>query len=212
MQFIWTIKKIYKKLFRLNLNSRDYWIKRYNSGRDSGTGSHGKLAKFKAEIINDFVRNNKIETVIEFGCGDGNQLKLAEYPAYFGFDVAPKAIELCRGIFLQDRSKSFWLMAEHDYETAQLTLSLDVIYHLLEDDIYYAYMERLFGSSEKFVIIYSSDYEEKQDDYIRRRKFTDWIDRNKPEWKLRQRTPNKYPRDSRSSFYIYRRIEDERKI
>ena len=205
MQFIWTIKKIYKKLFRLNLNSEDYWVRRYDSGGDSGAGSHGKLAEFKAEIINDFVRKHNIETVIEFGCGDGNQLKLAEYPHYIGFDVSLKAIELCRGIFLLHKSKSFWLIGEHDYETAHLTLSLDVIYHLLEDEVYYTHMERLFSSSEKFVIIYSSDYEEELDAYIKRRKFTDWIDRNKPEWKLRQHIPNKYPRDSRSSFYIYRR-------
>ena len=203
MHFLWKIKKTYKKLFRLNLNSEDYWVRRYNSGRDSGIGSHGKLAEFKAEIINDFVRKHNIETVIEYGCGDGNQLKLAEYPSYFGFDVAPKAIELCRLMFHYDNFKSFWLMDEHDYETAQLSLSLDVIYHLLEADVYYSYMERLFNSSEQFVIIYSSDYDEEQDVYIKHREFTRWVSKNKPQWKLRLHIPNKYPKDSRSSFYIY---------
>jgi len=204
MQFIWKIKKNCKKLFGLNINSEDYWIRRYNSGGDSGIGSHGKLAEFKAEIINAFVRKNKIETVIEFGCGDGNQLKLAEYPCYFGFDVSPKAIELCRGMFLQDKSKGFGLMGAC-WVRADLTLSLDVIYHLIEDDVYYSYMERLFDSSEQFVIIYSSDYDEEQDDYIRRREFTGWVRKNKPQWELIDYIPNKYYRDSRSNFYIYRR-------
>lgn len=40
-------------------------------------------------------------------------------------------------------------------ETADLTLSLDVIYHLIEDNVFFTYMDRLFDSSTKFVIIYS---------------------------------------------------------
>ena len=54
--------------------SRDYWEQRYSSGSNSGDGSRGKLAEFKAEIINSLVKDKKIESVIEFGCGDGNQL------------------------------------------------------------------------------------------------------------------------------------------
>ncbi len=206
MQVLWKIKKKYKKLFRLNRNSENYWVQRYNSGGDSGIGSQGVLAEFKSEIINDFVRKHNIETVIEFGCGDGNQLKLAEYPSYLGFDIAPKAIELCRDIFLHDKSKTFGLMDSH-WIRAQLTLSLDVIYHLLEDDVYYTYMERLFGSSKQFVIIYSSDYDEEQDDYIKRREFTGWVKTNKAQWELIHHVPNKYPRDSRSRFYIYERMK-----
>lgn len=38
---------------------------------------------------NDFVRARGIDSVIEFGCGDGAQLALAEYPAYGGIDVSP---------------------------------------------------------------------------------------------------------------------------
>ena len=48
-----------------------------------------RLAAFKAEVPNDFVRARGIDSVIEFGCGDGAQLALAEYPAYVGIDVSP---------------------------------------------------------------------------------------------------------------------------
>ena len=142
--------------------SEDYWIQRYDSGGNSGAGSYGKLAEFKAEIINDFVKDNKITTIIEYGCGDGNQLKLAEYPSYIGFDISREAIKICQDIFQHDKNKSFRLMTEYKGETAQLTLSLDVIFHLIEDGVYYSYMEMLFNSSERFVIVYSSDYDEKQ--------------------------------------------------
>lgn len=206
------IRKIYRKLFykpKPFPGSEDYWIQRYNSGGNSGAGSYNKLAEFKAEIINDFIRDNNVEIIIEYGCGDGNQLKLAEYPSYIGFDVAPKAIELCQDIFLHDKSKSFRLMTEYKAETAQLTLSLDVIYHLIEDDVYYSYMERLFNSSERFVIIYSSDYDEEQRYYLKRRQFTKWVNKNEPHWKLIHHITNRYPANaineesSRASFYIY---------
>jgi len=49
-----------------SFNSKKYWEARYVSGRNSGAGSYGRLAKFKADVINDFVKNKKINTVIEF--------------------------------------------------------------------------------------------------------------------------------------------------
>jgi hypothetical protein len=189
--------------------SENYWIRRYNSGRNSGEGSYSKLAEFKAGIINDFVKDNNVATIIEYGCGDGNQLRLAEYPSYIGFDVGPKAIELCRDIFQHNKTKRFNLMSEYKGETAQLTLSLDVIYHLVEDKIYYSYMERLFNSSERFVIIYSSDFDEEQKYHEKRRRFTKWVKTNKPHWKLIRQIPNRFPYNDKmkegslSDFYIY---------
>lgn len=78
-------------------NSKSYWESRYQKGGNSGFGSYGRLAKFKAEVLNDFVAKNSIQSVMEFGCGDGNQLKLAVYPKYIGLDVSPKAIKRCIG-------------------------------------------------------------------------------------------------------------------
>lgn len=60
--------------------STDYWESRYATGGTSGPGSSGKLAEFKAEVLNSFVRRDNVLSVIEFGCGDGNQLSLASYP------------------------------------------------------------------------------------------------------------------------------------
>ena len=208
-------KKFYKMLFlkhKLFPGSEEYWNQRYNSGGDSGFGSNNHLAEFKAEIINDFVKNNDVRTIIEYGCGDGNQLKLAEYPSYIGFDISPKAIKSCDRIFQDDQNKKFKLMyKENIRETANLTLSLDVIYHLIEDDIYHSYMELLFDSSKRFVIIYSSNYDEEQRYQIKRRHFTKWVEKNRSQWKLIHHIPNRFPYNgdikasSRSDFYIYKK-------
>lgn len=39
-------------------------------GNNSGAGSYGRLADFKAEIINQFVTENDVREVVEWGCGD----------------------------------------------------------------------------------------------------------------------------------------------
>jgi SAM-dependent methyltransferase len=147
----------------LSKSSADYWRRRYRAGLDSGAGSYGELAQFKAGILNDFVRDNRIQSVLELGCGDGNQLSLAQYPRYLGLDVSSEAIDICRSRFPGDPDKAFLFydpLRTNNLElflAAELTLSLDVIYHLLEDDVYDQYLQMLFACSRKFVIIYSSN-------------------------------------------------------
>ena len=47
--------------------------------------------------------------MVEFGCGDGNQLSLAQYPRYVGLDVSRTAIGLCQRRFAKDPAKSRFL-------------------------------------------------------------------------------------------------------
>jgi hypothetical protein len=75
--------------------SAEYWEKRYSTAGDSGVGSYGFFAEFKADVLNHFVFTHDIQTVIEFGCGGGNQLSLATYPKYLGFDVSSTVLEKC---------------------------------------------------------------------------------------------------------------------
>jgi hypothetical protein len=197
---------------RARTSSACYWLDRYASGGNSGLGSYGELAEFKAGILNGFVREHGIRTVIEYGCGDGNQLKLAHYPSYTGFDISPAAIARCRELFAGDQSKTFLLMSEYDGRRAQMALSLDVVYHLVEEDVFGEYMCRLFDFADEFVVVYSSDTDENQEGqvaHIRHRKFTAWVARAKPEWRLRRRIANRYPAGSgaqggsAADFYIF---------
>ena len=82
-------------------------MNRYETGGNSGDGSYNRLAEFKAEIINEFINKNKISKVIDFGCGDGNQLKLLRVPSYIGYDVSPRALQVCRKEFPNDHTKKF---------------------------------------------------------------------------------------------------------
>jgi hypothetical protein len=196
--------------------SAKYWEDRYQGGGNSGAGSYNNLAEFKAEVINEFVKENNIETVIEFGCGDGNQLKYFEFKSYIGFDVSNTAISICKKLYKSDSSKQFKLLELFNGEKAELTLSLDVIFHLVEDEVYLDHMKKLFSSSEKYVIVYSSNYNEPENNriaqHVKHRKFTDWIEENAPDFKLLKFIPNKYQfdgdglRTSFSDFYIFSKL------
>jgi len=212
------IVKIYRKLkFGPKfISSKNYWEGRYKSGGNSGDGSYNNLAKFKADIINSFVVKNKIKSILEIGCGDGNQLKLFNFKKYKGLDVSSSAIKLCNEIYKNDKSKSFDLLENMTDNKFDMVMSLDVIYHLVENDVYENYMKSLFKSSSNYVIIYSSNFEHDSShglvEHVKHRKFTDWIDKNIIDFKFVDKVLNKYPYDgdgsktSYADFYIFQKV------
>jgi hypothetical protein len=68
--------------------SSSFWERNYARGGTSGSGSYGAFAQAKAAFLNEFVHQHDLQSVIEFGCGDGHQLSLADYPRYVGLDVS----------------------------------------------------------------------------------------------------------------------------
>ncbi len=169
-------------------DSASFWERKYNRGENSGPGSYGEFGAAKAEFLNAFVREHAVETVTEFGCGDGYQLSLAKYPKYVGLDVSRKAIDLCRRRFENDPSKSFFFF-DSDYFVdslglfgSDLAISLDVIYHLVEDAKFATYMSHLFSSARRFVIIYSTNASIPDDAaHVTHRHFTPWVEEHSPE-------------------------------
>lgn len=193
-------------------SSSSYWEQRYKSGGNSGAGSYNLLSEFKAGFINDFVKAHDIKSVIEFGCGDGNQLKLFQVPRYHGVDVSTSAIRSCRRNFENDAGKSFDNYRPSNYKSGwSLSLSLDVLYHLVEDEVYYQYLKDLFAASSKWVIIYSCNHNStSHPPHVLPRNFTSDIERNFSSWELKEHFPNPYPLEkygpkhgSWSDFYVY---------
>lgn len=195
------------------ITSHQYWENRYRFGGNSGAGSYNRLAEYKGSVINDFIVENNVESVIELGCGDGNQLGNFKVKNYVGFDVSKTAIHQCRKIYKNDASKQFYLMESLGDIKADLVLSLDVIYHLVEDDVFVDYMEKLFSASNKYVIIYSSNTDKNFETapHVKHRKFTTWIEQH-TSFHLMRHIPNKYPFDKEkkgettfADFYFFER-------
>ena len=139
-------------------NSKIFWNERYINGGTSGAGSYNEYALYKSDILNKFIKNNRIKTIIDYGSGDGNQLKLinTENIKYTGIDTSAFIISKCKEIFKDDMKKTFINSDDIDNELkADLVLSCDVVYHLIEDHIYTDYINKLFNMSNKYVIIYA---------------------------------------------------------
>jgi hypothetical protein len=107
-------------------------------------------------------------------------------------------VEICRILFAEDPSKRFVQSDElPPGTTAELSLSLDVIYHLVEDTVFDGYMRRLFASATRFVVVYSSNIDLlSPDEHVRHRRYTHWIEQHKPEWHLQSVVKNAYPFDA----------------
>jgi hypothetical protein len=134
-------------------------------------------------------------SVIEFGSGDGAQLQLAVYPSYIGVDVSRTALDVTREMFANDPTRRFVHPDELGPEdVADLSLSLDVIYHLVEDEVFERYMEQLFDAGRRFVVVYSSNTDRKSDAvHVRHRKFTDWVEGHRPDFHLAKVFECPYP-------------------
>jgi hypothetical protein len=83
----------------------------------------------------------------------------------------------------------------------------------VEDDVYSRYMKALFASSTKYVVIYSSNFFQVTNVHEIERKFTDFVEKEIPEFKLIENLDNplghKNVKDGvYSEFFIYERVSN----
>lgn len=196
--------------------SAAYWEQRYQTGGHSGAGSYDRLADFKAEFLNHFVDQHRIGKVVEWGTGDGAQLKLADYPSYVGIDVSETAVKRLKADFADHPEYQFFHTSEVPTGLqGDLVLSLDVIYHLVEDDVFDQYMRALCESCAENLIIYASNEDKAwSSPHVRHRRFETWLEQHRPEFMFMNHVPNRYPFDeadqdntSFADFWVYRRSD-----
>ncbi len=184
----------------------------YAQGLTSGNGSYGALAEGKRQFLNELVRARGVRSVIEFGCGDGNQLSLADYPGTPGSTCRAPRSGCASGGSPTTPAKSFFLYDGACFTdragvfTADLALSLDVVYHLTEDEVFDTYLRHLFAASQRLVVIYSTNAEHRGTaPHVRHRHFTPWVEANCPQWRLAGVTKGPNTELARADFFLYER-------
>ncbi len=211
------VRKFFQ-MFRNDFDSEAYWSNRYEQGRISGAGSYGRLADYKAEVINSLVNEFEISSVLEFGSGDGNQASLFEIDTYTGLDVAHQVVEAARERFKDRAGWSFDTVknANTAPRSRDMTMSLDVIYHLVEEAVFDRYLADLFAASDRFVLIYASDHNALTlNSHVKHRCYSDWVNANAPEFGAIRTLKSPFPKTAMSDtkdtsfafFRLYQRLE-----
>lgn len=204
-----------------------YWDRRYREGRTSGAGSEGDEGAYKAQYITDFCKEHNVTSVIDWGCGDGQVLELIRFPdgiSYLGVDVSPTVIDRMREKFVFPYSfavaddyfrEDAQLLTRMQYNTPHsltghavkrsLALSMDVLFHLPDDADYFGYLVQLFGSAERFVVIYATNTPDgRTARHVFRREFTPDIAERFPDWKLKVAEDPLRP--GLASFFVYEKV------
>lgn len=197
----------------MSFNYIDYWENTYKTGGNSGQGSYGVLAEFKAEVINWLMKKNNVQRVIEFGCGDGHQLQFMEYPEYLGLDVSPSSVRLCAEKFALDSTKSFMhylpgAFVNRGFIQADLVVCLDVLYHITDEEDFRATLSDIFASATNLVVLYTriTDGTEKQVvNTIKDRDIMGYL-AGYPDFHVEEIIPQRHKELSSADFIILRKI------
>lgn len=177
-----------------SFSSVAYWEARYRGGGHSGAGSRGHLLTYKAGFINGFIAANRVASIIDFGCGDGALLSLLTVKTYTGLDVSTTTLASCARQFPEREFLPYYQV--DNAATADLSLSIDVIYHLIEDTTFVQYIDNLFAHATRFVIVYASNTDLAWPAaHVRHRRFTDMATARHPAWRLLAHCPNSSPFD-----------------
>lgn len=207
--------------------SSEFWEKTYRLGNTSGSGSYGRVAAFKAKTLNDFVARNNIKRVLDLGCGDGNQNALFDFPHYTGIDTSETIINKNKALYADTPHREFFQndcsdggADTHVYQP-DLVVSLDVIFHLIEDELYNAYMNALFHSGNRYAIAFThklpagEPVPETQSDHTKFRDVEGWAIENAPDFQLIDCLPNPYINaddglgKSPCYFYIFAKTDSQ---
>jgi len=186
--------------------TRDYWEKRYKTGGNSGFGSHDAgSVKFKGDYISNLIKKYGVETLFDYGCGDGNQLPAIKgYTNYFGYDIAANVVDLCKSKFVGDETKFFSsnlsdiLIRKYD-----MAISMDVTYHIIEEELFELYLDNLFNAGNIVVLFTTNNDSKTSLSHHHPRKVIDYIGNKFTDFKLIDMTPY----NDNVGFYTYQKIE-----
>jgi SAM-dependent methyltransferase len=185
-----------------------YWERRYRAGRSSGRGSEGQIALAKAVYVNRVIERESVASIIDWGVGDGTVMShVTGEVGYTGVDISPTILARLRRKF---GSRGEFLLADIAalrHLHADMALSMDVIFHLVNDLDYERYLSRLFDSANRFVLICSTDFDDegRSARHVRHRHWTSKVRARFPQWILDEVGPWAVGFDDRSAFYLYKR-------
>lgn len=145
--------------------TKTYWDNRYISGGNSGYGSYGEQLAKKLDWLKDL----DFHTVVDVGCGDfnfGKSLLELHPAAYLGFDISEVIVAKNRRNY---PGYSFNVLGD-SIPSGDLTLCLDVLFHVIEDEECEKLL-KLFDGSKGYLAVTAYEYDRPSDNHVVYRKF-----------------------------------------
>ena len=145
-----------------DLDYRAYWDCRYRGGGNSGAGSYGAHAEYKSSVIQGLIDTHGTESLVDFGCGDGNQISSIRVARYVGLDISKEAVKLCRERFTGDDSRSFDLYRPGqsvDGAPYDMAMSLEVLMRVIDESDFVSTLDEMFMSASRLVVILTPIFE-----------------------------------------------------
>ena len=140
-------------------SAETYWENRYVDGGTSGPGSRDGEADEKVRIVQSVINEYGIHSLFELGCGDGHVASRLQVPTYIGYDPSAKARSMC------EQAMPDHLIVDQLPHTIvpeiDLTLSMDVIFHLIDDVDYQRHLTLLLGMTNGHVLIYGTNHDQR---------------------------------------------------
>jgi SAM-dependent methyltransferase len=111
----------------------------YSLKYSSGTGSSKELCQDYCQAIANFVREKKIDSIVDLGCGDfqvSKQIINTCDVSYIGYDCVPKLIAYNQQQFGNEKTKFLYAnIAKDELISADLCLIRQVLQHLSNQQI-----------------------------------------------------------------------------
>ena len=132
-----------------NIYEKELW----GQGKGSGAGSRPKFNAPYITFLENFLRDNNIESVIDFGCGDWQFSRYVDWGSvdYLGLDIVDTVIE--------NNKKQFWwesFVSDTDVfkylEGREFIIIKDVIMHWPNEEILF-FLDKLVTYDIKILLI-----------------------------------------------------------
>jgi SAM-dependent methyltransferase len=138
---------------------KNYWDERYRKGQNSGKGSYGANAEFKAAHIHRVVKEYNCKSIADFGCGDGNQLSMFPNISYTGFDISPTIIEQNKVKFPDKNFEVMDMKNTSKYnDIADLSICFDCLFHITQTKDWVILIDAVCNAAKNVIVITTNTY------------------------------------------------------
>jgi hypothetical protein len=135
--------------------SKDLWHLISDQWANTPPGFESLESRMKrlAHLIQEFIKNNNVQSVVDFGCGFSSYTKMVDWKGveYDGFDIVKGVIDYNIHTCATDTFRFHHVVDGTRLPSADLLISKDVLQHLPTADVQY-YLD-IFKRNYKFAII-----------------------------------------------------------